>query len=164
MGQVWLIDLRQKTISASFFFFCPPKEGIMFEKQRESLEASKNYQKAKLHVQTHKMAYACLGSAAVSGSVVTLLKSRPLNVTNVTNVMPKIAPIINNAPIFNNTVNNGGHMRKIVRCLETDELWTSVSKAAKAAEVAIPRMSQHLNGHKDQINGLHYVIEGLASG
>jgi hypothetical protein len=64
----------------------------MFDKQRESLEASRNFQKVKAHIELHKMAYACVGSAAVSGSLVAMLKSRPVNVTSVTNVT-NVAPL-----------------------------------------------------------------------
>lgn len=78
-----------------------------------------------------------------------------------------VGPVFNNhniGNVVNTTVNNGGHMRKIVRCLETDEMWPSVSKAAEAADMPIQIMSKHINGHKDHIDGLHYVIEGLATG
>jgi hypothetical protein len=132
----------------------------MFEKQRESLEASKNYQKAKLHVQTHKMAYACLGSAAVSGSLVTLLKSRPLEVTNITNVAPSIAPVFNNS---NQQVNFGGHMTKLVKCLETGKVWEKVTEAANDNGVSLAKMSKHLNGHKGHVNDLHYQIIGMGT-
>jgi hypothetical protein len=79
----------------------------------------------------------------------------------------QIAPVFNNtiAPVISNTVNNGGYMRKIVRCVETDELWPSISKAAEQAGASLSMMSKHVNGHTaDDINGLHYVIEGLAAG
>lgn len=113
----------------------------------------------KQHVKKHQTIYAC-GATAIVCVVGTKIFGRSTVINN--NVMPSIAPVMNN--IVNNTVNNGGHMRKIVRCVETDELWTSVSKAAEAAESSISKMSQHLNGHKDHVNGLHYVIEGLAAG
>lgn len=134
----------------------------MFEKQRESLEASKNYQKAKLHVQAHKMAYACLGSAAVSGSVVTLLKSRPLNVTNVTNVMPKIAPVMTN--IVNNTAINAGPCCKVVQDVETQKLWPMIQNLVnELAEEhdrdpeAVRRMlSRHFAGKLENVFGHRY--------
>jgi hypothetical protein len=77
-------------------------------------------------------------------------------------VAPSIAPVI--APVMTNVVSNGGHMRKIVRCLETDEMWPSVGKAAESTRNTLHAMSRHINGHTDELEGLHYVIEGLATG
>jgi len=76
---------------------------------------------------------------------------------------PMIAPVFNN--VISNTVNNGGHMRKIVRCVETGQMWLSVTDTAKTLGKSISVVSQHLN-HPElspDINGLHYVIEALAS-
>jgi len=72
-----------------------------------------------------------------------------------------IAPVI--SPVMNNVVNNGGYMRKIVRCLETDELWPSMSKAAEATGNSLRAMSKHIHGGTDHLDGLHYVIEGLSA-
>lgn len=96
--------------------------------------------------------------AAVAGITVFVLRGRSAPTIINNNVTPLIAPI------FNNTINNGGYMRKIVRCVETDEMWPSVGKAAEVAGVPISLMSQHLNGHKEVLNGMHFVIEGLAAG
>ncbi len=74
-----------------------------------------------------------------------------------------VAPVIENAPVFINTVNNGGYMRKIIRCVETDEMWPSMSKAAEAAQQSLTNMSRHVHGKTETLNGLHYVIEGLAA-
>jgi len=119
----------------------------------ENSEPSR-YQKIKQHLQDNKKVY--LGVAG--GLAVGYLLRKPNSAAIINNVAPSIAPV------FNNTVNNGGYMRKIVRCLETDEMWPSVSKAAEAMGVTIPLMSHHLNGRHDHINDLHFVIEGLAAG
>jgi hypothetical protein len=42
----------------------------MFDKQRESLEASKNYQKVKTHVQTNKRTYITGAGCFVAGGVI----------------------------------------------------------------------------------------------
>ena len=125
----------------------------MFDKWKENWRTKKIQQ----HVQENRNTYIAGGSGLAVGAIGVLLLTRaPMQITNT------VAPVI--SPIFNNTVNNGGYMRKIVRCVETDELWPSLSKAAETAKVSIQRMSQHVNGHVDQVNGLHYVIEGLAAG
>ena len=109
-------------------------------------------EKIKGHFRKNKDRYLFFGL----GAVVVLAIRKPIT----------IAPVFNNnnLPVFANVVNNGGHMRKIVRCLETDEMWPSVSKAADAVGVTIPAMSRHINGHEDHVRGLHYVIDGLAAG
>lgn len=82
---------------------------------------------------------------------------------------PSIAPVFNNtpviAPVMNNTqVNNfGGPLTKMVKCLETGEIWETVTDTAESAGVGIQKMSRHLNGHKDHVNGLHYKIIGLGT-
>jgi|SRR5580765_2754766 len=122
----------------------------------EAFAAGQQVQKLQAHWKSHQREYLIGGGCLVVG----YLLRRP----------QAIAPVFNNnnIPAFNNivnnTVNNGGHMRKIVRCVETDEMWPSVSKAAEVAGHSIVAMSKHLNGHTDHIDGLHYVIEGLAAG
>jgi hypothetical protein len=75
-----------------------------------------------------------------------------------------VAPVI--APVFTNTVNNGGHMRKIVECIETGELWKSVTAAAEAHGQNVSTMSKHINNYPgyDDIKGLHFVIEAVTAG
>lgn len=125
------------------------------KEQAEILKNGAKYQAVKLHVRRNKKFYIGFGA----GALVILVTRRPsINVI--------ASPTFNNMPIFNNTVNNGGFIRKIVRCVETGELWLSVTEAAAAQGKNIPLMSQHLN-HPDvvpTINGLHFVIEALASG
>lgn len=127
-------------------------------------EVKAKIEKAKTHLKENRTTYLVGAGCLAAGYF--LRKSTVITVVNegVAPVVPAVINHINNNPIFNNTVNNGGHMRKIVRCLETDEMWSSVSKAAEASGHSISMMSKHINGHTDHLNGLHYVIEGLASG
>ena len=53
-----------------------------------------------------------------------------------------------------------GHSTKIVKCLETGEIWETVNEAADALGVARSTLSNHLNGRSDHIYGNHYVIIG----
>lgn len=131
----------------------------MLKEKTHALAVGTKYQNFKQHVQENRVAYISgAGGIAVGALGVLLMTRAPMQIVN------NATPVFNNMPVFNNTVNNGGHMRKIVRCVETDEMWPSVSKAAEEAGISITRMSQHVNGHVDQVNGLHYVIEGLAAG
>ena len=113
----------------------------------------------KQHLQDNKATYLAGAGCLVAG----YLLRKPQIIEIVNNNTPTIAPVMNN--IVNNTVNNGGHMRKIIKCLETGELWLSVTEAAKAQGKNISLMSQHLN-HPDvvsEINGQHFIIEALAT-
>jgi hypothetical protein len=75
-------------------------------------------------------------------------------------VAPSIAPVMTN---IGNVVNNGGHMHKIVQCIETGEIWEKVTDAADAAGTTLSYMSRHINGHKPDVFGLHYKIIGLGT-
>lgn len=110
--------------------------------------------KVKQHVRDNKTTYFVGAGCLVAG----YLLRRQLSPA-----VPALVNTINNNPVFNNTVNNGGYMRKIVRCLETDEMWPSMTKAAEAAGHSLKTMSQHIHGHTESLDGLHYVIEGLAA-
>ena len=53
-----------------------------------------------------------------------------------------------------------GYSTKIVKCLETGEIWESVGEAADEVGVGRKTMSKHLNGKQEHVNGYHYVIIG----
>ena len=123
------------------------------KEQVESLKISAQYQAVKLHVRRNKKLYIGIG---IGASVVLVIRRPSINIVN--------APIM--SPVFNNTVNNGGHMRKIIRCIETGEMWPSITATAEDIGKSINTMSKHLNGYPgfETVGGMHYVIDGLASG
>lgn len=108
----------------------------------------------KTHLNRHRTIYI---SAAVLGVgvCVGMRMSKPTQIINT------VAPVFNND---NSSAAFGGYARKIVKCLETGQLWESVNDAAAAAGVSQSMMSKHLNGNKDHISNLHYQIIGLSSG
>lgn len=114
--------------------------------------------RVKQHLKDNKTTYLVGAGCLVAG----YLLRKPSIVAPVFN--NAVTPVFNNMPVFNNTVNNGGYMRKIVRCLETDQMWPSMKAAAEATGNHLTMMSRHCNGHVSDLNGLHYVIEGLAAG
>jgi hypothetical protein len=126
----------------------------------EAFAAGQQVQKLQAHWKAHQREYLIGGGCLVVG----YLLRRPQAIAPVFNnsVAPVFTPEFNNT--IKNVVNNGGHMRKIVRCLETDEMWPSVSKAAEATGNTLHAMSRHLNGHTPDLSELHFVIEGLATG
>jgi hypothetical protein len=143
----------------------------MFDKYRARFakfeEDHESVRKVTKHIEKHQLLYAS-GATGVLCILGTRTFARP---TVITNVIEQAAPIV--APVFNNhnvgnivntTVNNGGPMHKIVQCIETGEIWEKVTDAANNAGVTLQKMSQHLNGHKDHVDGLHYKIIGLGTG
>jgi hypothetical protein len=102
----------------------------------------------KAHFRRNKKLYLGIGI----GVGVTLAIRKPMIIS--------IAPVFNNS---NQQVNFAGHMTKLVKCLETGEMWEKVTDAAKATGVGVSAMSKHLNGHDANINGLHYKIVGVGT-
>ncbi len=110
-------------------------------------------EKIKTHLREHSVVYITAGvSFALGGLSVLVLKSRPTQVIN--NVAPVIAPIFNNT----NNVTLGGYAHKVVKCLETGQIWESVTEAADAIGATLPALSKVLNGHTDHFYGKHYAI------
>jgi len=140
----------------------------MFDKFKARIEkleeTNETFRSVKAHVVKYQVVYAC-GATAIVSVIVTRQFARPTMITNVIEA-PAIAPVFNNtvAPIINNIVNNGGYSRKIIRCLETDQMWPSMKAAAEATGNTLHAMSRHCNGHLDNLQEMHYVIEGLAAG
>jgi hypothetical protein len=131
---------------------------------------------AKTHFDKYKAAYFVGGSAvAVAGVTCLIMRGRYETLANGGVYGPKTAdtlatmrPVFNNTPIFNNhitNVNNAGYLRKIVRCLETDEMWPQVKTAAEKTGNSLHWMSRHVNGHdaRPDVNGFTYVIEGIGT-
>src|SRR4051794_27892531 len=106
----------------------------MFDKTKERIakleETNETFRKAKQHVEKNKTTYIVGAGCLVVGYVLR----KPQAITMITEAAaPIIAPVFNNHNVVENTVNNGGYARKIIRCLETDQMWPSMTKAAEAA-------------------------------
>lgn len=123
--------------------------------------------RAKQHFRENRTTYLIGAGCLAAGYL--LRKSNVVTVVN-EGVAPVVPAVINNtvAPVMNNivhnTVNNGGRMRKIIKCLETGQLWSSMTEAAEAQGKSLAMMSNHIHDRGvDSINGLHFVIDGLAA-
>lgn len=73
-----------------------------------------------------------------------------------------------NAPITINqnatVVNNfGGRLCKIVKCVDTGEIFETAKAAAKSAGVDPVTMSKHLNGKRDHLFGMTYEVVGIGT-
>lgn len=101
------------------------------------------------------------GKTTVNGDVVENVGGGNAN-SNIENVVAVNSPIT--VEQHTNVINNfGGHMVKLVKCVETGEIFGSVTEAAEAAGVGRSAMSKHINGHTDHIFGKAYQIVGLGT-
>lgn len=131
-----------------------------FEEDHESVR------KVTKHIEKHQVLYAS-GATGVLCIFGTRTFAKPTVVNNIIEqAAPVISPVFNNhniGNVVNNVVNNGGHMHKIVQCLETGEIWEKVTDAAEASGTSLSYMSRHINGHKEDVFGKHYKIIGLGT-
>lgn len=116
------------------------------------------FEKTKAHIQKHKVVYGTI-SGVVTGIGLGILVGKSLRsaISVVNSVAPVISPVFNN----DNSTTFGGYLHKIVKCLETGDIYETVKDSADKAGVAVSKMSRHLNGHMDHVNGQHYEIIGL---
>lgn len=129
----------------------------MFDKFRENAK----YQQVKQHLEANKTTYLIgAGGLVVGVGIGLLLKQRPTQIINM--VAPEIKPVFHNNN-SSSAVNFGGHMTKLVKCLETGEVWEKVADAAKAVGTTSSTMSKVLNGHTETFDGLHYAIIGMGT-
>lgn len=111
--------------------------------------------KLKAHWDEYKKLY--IGIAIGAGVTYVVMQNK-------TQIINLVAPQIN--PVFNNTnavINYSGHCTKIVKCIETGEMWETVTDAAKAMDVPLHTMSRHLNGATDHVFGKHFEVIGLGT-
>ena len=133
----------------------------------QNIKTNETVKKVKLHLTENKKTYIVGAIGTTSTIGVLVLKSRPIHITN--------APVFNNipvvAPVFNNTVNNGGYLHKIVQDLETGEIWEQIGHLAcqvaedngitiESARVAL---SRHLNGKAGHVYGKNYRVLGIGT-
>lgn len=131
-------------------------------------------EKIKNHLKEHKREYLIGGSCLVGGVLIGAVAyaALPGTAVNVTNnipvdvtVKPKITvnPEITVKPVVNIHNTMGGYQQKLVKCLETGQIFESVKAAAEQAGVNPSYMSNHINGRTDHIMGNHYEIVGLGT-
>jgi hypothetical protein len=142
----------------------------MFDKQRQSLEASKNYQKVKTHVQTNQKVYiAGIGGAAFAGITCFIMRgaaSQPINCgTSV--VAERGISVLGKKVVMSNvsyiSADRQGPPSWVVRCKQTGDIFTSQRSAA--VELGLPQaeLSKHLNGVMDNVRGYNFERICLAA-
>lgn len=128
------------------------------EDNQDSDNQESRFERIKRHIKENKTTYLVGGVCLGAGYFLR----QPKVIAPVFNNTPVIAPVMNN--IGNQQINSfGGPMTKMVKCLETGEIWETVTDAAEDAGTSIAYMSRHLNGHKDHLYNKHYKIIGLGT-
>ena len=140
----------------------------MSSNENGEIAMSTRWERVKQHVVRNRYWYAAGGLAVVAG-VLGYSVGRSSADGECGHVF-EVGGDVTDSPVLigdGNTMENHseinnyyGHSTKIVKCLETGEIWETVGEAADAIGVGRTTMSKHLNGRTDHIDGLHYVIIG----
>jgi hypothetical protein len=141
----------------------------MFDRFKERLvkleEDHDNVRKAHEHVVKYQVVYATIGGSAVTLVAVKLF-GKPQVIVKGDSGLPMVinntvAPVI--APVMSNTVNNGGHLTKMVKRLSDGAIWETVTEAAEANDIPLTVLSRHINGHKPDAHGEIFKIVGIGT-
>jgi F0F1-type ATP synthase membrane subunit c/vacuolar-type H+-ATPase subunit K len=109
----------------------------------------------KEHVLRHKTAYLIGAGVAIAG--ITYLVTRNTSIGQ-GNVNVRALNILSNRPNIVTVIESGrqGPPSWVVRCLETDEVFTSQRGAAIIKGINERVISQHLNGGIENAGGFHF--------
>lgn len=134
----------------------------------EELTTHTRWERVKQHVVRNRYWYAAGGLAVVAGALGYSIGRSSANDEKyysdweIEDVVESQVQVGDGNTIENHTeiTNYYGHSTKIVKCLETGEIWETVNEAAADIGVGRSTLSNHLNGRSDHIYGNHYEIIG----
>jgi hypothetical protein len=123
-------------------------------------------QKIKDHFVRNQAAYISGGTGILVGAGITLIimRGRHAGIRGVPDTAENsvfVRPLSFLSTQTNNIVTvvereNRGHPGYLIRCLETNEIFTSQKQAARAKNVSDAIFSLHVRRKLDDINGLHF--------
>ena len=128
-------------------------------------------EKIKLHVIKYKTVYISMAvGAASAGFTYLIMRGRHADVLSAsdtadTSVFVRPLSIFSKQETTTNLVNNvvkvieregRGHPGYLVRCIETNEFFTSQKQAAEAYGIPDAIFSLHIRGKLDDLNGKHF--------
>lgn len=131
---------------------------------KEDEEQSLN--KIKDHFNRYKTIYISAGVIVLSIGIGIVI-GKNINITEAGQELIIKAESISDSPIINNstiTQNNfQGRQTKIVECIETGSIWSSITSAAEDIGVSFDTLSKVINGKRPDINGQHFRVIGLGT-
>ena len=131
---------------------------------KEDEEQSLN--KIKYHFNRYKTVYISAGVIVLSIGIGIVI-GKNINITEAGQELIIKAESISDSPIINNstiTQNNfQGRQTKIVECIETGSIWSSITSAAEDIGVSFDTLSKVINGKRPDINGQHFRVIGLGT-
>ena len=142
----------------------------MFENNNDD-EYDSILDRIKDHFDQYKTVYISVGVLVIGLSIGYIIgkNSNLMDRINISNSVSNstetaIKTLVNSTDnSITNITNFQGRQSKIVQCLETGEIWSSISTAAEEIGVNKSTMSRAVNGAIDDINGCHYRIIGLGA-
>lgn len=116
-------------------------------------------QKVKSHFKRNKGKYIVGGTCiVVGGTVGAYLGNRGIINIQLVNTGHVEQSLYIDKSI--NILSRRGHAGNIVRCVETGEVFASQNRACDLLGINRAELSNHLNGLKDDVKGLHFEKEG----
>lgn len=120
-------------------------------------------EKVKAHIRENKTVYISAStSAVVAGITVVIMRdvalqpiSRGIAVTAKRGIAVLGKKVVMSNVSFISS-NRPGPPSWVVRCIETDKIFTSQRAAALGMEIPLNEISRHLNGLRDHVRGFHF--------
>jgi hypothetical protein len=138
----------------------------MLQEKKDAFMAGTAYQKMRKHFTENKDRYVV--GVVVAGITVGIMRavgSQPISV-DIVDAAGGAIGVAGKRVVMNNvsfiSANRQGSPSWVIRCLETDEVFTSQRKAAIAMGLSQANLSQHLNQVRDHVNDLHFERIALA--
>jgi hypothetical protein len=114
----------------------------------------------KAHIEKHKVAYSFAAGAALAGITAVIMRdviSQPISRGPAVTAQGGNVAVLGKRAVMSNvsfvSANRPGPPSWIVRCLETNEYFSSQKKAALTMGIPQSELSQHLNGLRDTVRG-----------
>jgi len=124
-------------------------------------------ERVKKHIKDNKKTYVVVGVtttlAFIAGVVIGHRDSIIATITSNGNHNNTIVGKVKHVTIMQAELERRGHPGNVVLCNETGELFASQNRAATLLDINPARLSEHLNGQRNQVKGLTFQTLGEAA-
>lgn len=142
------------------------------------------FEAVKTHVKDNRHIYIALGIVILAGSTYLILRGNPqrllfsrsssvaanrsssvIGETTVSNFSPQRSIFGDNNINLTQIIDSHrqGAPSWVIRCKETNDVFTSQRSAAQTLGLSESRLSSHLNGMRDHVDGLHFERLAMAA-